>query len=249
MNFPQCLAQTRKNEGKLSSPLNGKHKGNFHSTKPTCHLCGRFCWAQPASSDSHTLTKFTTSVFSLWIHWPIQHEEENLVFHKSTTEIISGVHKKMIFQPRDGGAFVLREGKDVLQSWERGRYSPLLLPSSREVKVLQRLRWWGKTVGLYSRTRSNEAEKMKDGGERQPSYVLFSWIGYYKREEEGQYLRRQNTHWLPDPDWMAASHGIVRCLLLSLGETTIRRDFMPCMWLLKVSGVYEVAGHYLQKMT
>lgn len=149
----------------------------------------------------------------------------------------SGVHKKIIFQPRDRGTFFLREGKDALQSWERGRYSPLLLPSSREVKVLQRLWWWGKTVVLYSRTRSNETEEMKDGAERQPSYVLFSWIRYYKREEEGQYLRRQNTHWLPDPDWMPASHGIVWWLLLSLGETTIRCDFLSCMWLLKVSGV------------
>lgn len=47
---------------------------------------------------------------------------------------------------------------------------------------------------MYPRTRGNEAEEMKDGGERQPSYVLFSLIGYYKREKEGQYLRRQNTH-------------------------------------------------------
>lgn len=70
------------------------------------------------------------------------------------------------------------------------------------------------------------------------SQAMFSWIRYYTREEEGQYLRRQNFHWLPNADWTLASSGTKLCLLLSLDKTTFRHDFLPCMWLLKVSQVW-----------
>lgn len=93
----------------------------------------------------------------------------------------SGVHKNIVFQPGDRGALFLREGKNAIQSWESSRHPPLPPPSPREVKVFQRLWWWAKTVVLYPRTRSNEAKKMKDGGERQPSYVLMNSILYEGR--------------------------------------------------------------------
>lgn len=93
-----------------------------------------------------------------------------------------GVHKNIVFQPRDRGALFLRKGKNTLQPCERGRHSPLLPPSPREVKVLQKLWWWAKTVVLYPRTSSNEAKEMKDRGERQPSYVLMNRILYEKRK-------------------------------------------------------------------
>lgn len=76
--------------------------------------------------------------------------------------------------------------------------------------------------------------KMKGRG----SQAMFSWIGYYTREEEGQYLRRQNFHWLSNTDWTLASSGTKLCLLLSLGKTTFRHDFLPCIWLLKISRVW-----------
>ena len=40
---------------------------------------------------------------------------------------------------------------------------------------------------MYPRTRSNEAEEMKDGGERQPSYVLMNRILYEGRRKRAVY--------------------------------------------------------------
>lgn len=173
--------------------------GSLIAPKSMCHLCADLCWAQLALSDSHTSPKLTMSSFltmnalthSTWGGEPGITQE----YHGNNW---SGVHKKIVFQSRDRGALFLRDGKNALQSWERGRHSPLLPPLPREVKELQRLWWWAKTVVLYPRTRSNEAKEMKDGGKGRQ--VTFSWIGYYTREEEGQYLRRQNSHWSPNPD-------------------------------------------------
>lgn len=138
-NFPQCLARTRTHQGRLSNPLGRKHKGNLHSPKPTGRLCADLCWGQPALSESHMLPKFTTCFLTMnalthstWGGEPGITQE----YHGNNW---SGVHKKIVFQPGDRGALFLGEGKNALHSWERSRYSPLLPPSSREVKVLQRL--------------------------------------------------------------------------------------------------------------
>lgn len=162
----------------------------------------------------------------------IQHGERDW-YYASTLEIIGGQSgRKSSFSQETEETF--SPGRERMH-YDHGsdQAFTLLPPSPREVKVLQSLWWWAKTVVLYCRTRSNEAKEMKDrvkGGQ-----AALRWIGYYPREEARHYLSRQNSHWLLNADGTLESHWTAWYHLVNFGETRLRDSFLPYTSLLKVS--------------
>lgn len=71
------------------------------------------------------------------------------------------------------------------------------------------------------------------------SQTMFLWIGYYTREEEGLYLRRQNSIdcQMLIEHWPATGQYYTFCW--TFGETRLSHGFLPYMWLLKESWVLK----------
>lgn len=222
---------------KLSNSLDRKHKGNLHSTQAHMPLL----YGPLLSSPCPVRCSHLTDIHHLWFPHRectqlIQHEEERLVLHKRAMEII-GVEfiRTYSFSQERGELF--SSGKERTH-YNHGRQAGIhhsCRPHQGRSKCYRgcddEQRLWYCTPG--QKVMRLRRWKMEGRG----SQAVFSWIAHYTRVEEGQYVRRQNSHWLPGAYWTLASIRAAWCLLLGLGETTRRQDFLPCMWLLKVPQV------------
>lgn len=152
--FPKCFAQCEK---KLSHVSDRKGEGNQDHVTPRTH---KPLLSSMHASFSHTPWHASSPISSPGIH-PFHSTRGERLLHTHPGDNWRAVWKKIIFQPRDRE--FLSSGRERMH-YNHGREQAftLLPPSPREVKVLWRLCWWAQSGVFYCRTRSNEAEEMKD---------------------------------------------------------------------------------------
>lgn len=184
-----------------------------------CPLCGDLWWVQHVMSDS------LNKVYHLWppphgCTRPIQ-QEESLVLHKSTLDIIGMEFiRKQSFSQETGELFSSGKERMCYNHEREADIHHSCHPHRGRSKCYRgcddEQRLWYCTPGQ----KVMRLRRWKTEG--RGSQATFSWIGYYMKREEGQSTGRQNSHWLLNPDWALASRGTTWCLLPSPGKTTLR---------------------------
>lgn len=176
LSFTQCLGTGQKVPRKAEQPLGEEAQREASYDQSHMPPLGRLV----LSSGCPVRFSHLSKVHHLWFSHrectrSIHHEEESLASHRSATEI-TGVQflRKQSFSQETGELFSSGKEKTHYNHGREAVTTPATL--SKGVQSITEAVVMSKTMVLYLRTRSNEAEEMKDREQRQQSYILMNRI-------------------------------------------------------------------------